>query len=170
MSLVGLIRETQMEQLITLKSGVVLRAVKMNSTVIPDTLNQFTRPKPPKVWIAEKGRDEENPNDPRYIDAENAYRIATSMAVNDAVILFGTAFVSKPDGVEGPEDPDWQEKARLIGSLKGDGKSARYLAWVKLVAAQDETDYTAIWNAVARLNGVAEKDVAQQTARFPDNS
>lgn len=151
---------------IELSTGVVLRAKRVPSALLADLMARYPTPTPPVVFIPDKGREEENPDDPAYIQrvTENQAQLARSMA--DAVILLGTELVSVPKGFPGQEQAQWLEEARLMG-YELNSPRARYLAWVKFKAGPELADYQAIWTEVGRLTGVTEKDTQAAVRRFP---
>ena len=90
-----------------------------------------------------------------------------SMAMNDAVIMRGTELVSKPKEVRAPDDPDWLESLGALGIPVPRHKLARYLYWVKHVAAPQLSDLGMIWQKAGRMVGVPEEDVSTMLERFP---
>lgn len=157
---------------IQLSTGVVLRAVPFSPIVLTDAQHAAVErlggwPKPPRIYLDDKGREEENPDDPDYKAQKERVETEASMAMNDAVIMRGTVFVSKPKSVPGPEDADWLESLGALGIPVPRHKSARYLYWVKHVAAPSLADLGLIWRKAGRMVGVPEEDVADLVARFP---
>ena len=152
---------------VTLKSGVVLKIIPIPEGIIPEVMGREKGPEVPMVWIPEKGRAEENPSDPIYLRAVNIHEARLASVISDVIVLFGTEFGECPEGLEGPDGPVWREKARLLGTLKGESQEALYLGWVKHVAARTEEDFAAIMGAVGAVSGVSEAEVQKATARFP---
>lgn len=152
--------------LAALSTGVVLRARPVPASLFADLMARYPTPEPPVVFIPEKGREEENPDDPGYTKrvTENNAQLARAMA--DAVILLGTEIASVPRGFPDQDDPEWLEEARLLG-YELHSKRAKYLAWVKFKAGPELSDYQALWKAVGRLTGVTEQDTQAAVQRFP---
>jgi len=76
-------------------------------------------PPVPVVWIEAKEREEENPNDPRYIEAVEEVQRKRADAIFDALCTFGVELV---DGL--PEDEKWIKRLKLLerrGSLNLSG-------------------------------------------------
>ena len=155
--------------LIELSTGVVLRAKSVPTSLFADLVARFPSPKPPTVFIPEKGREEENPDDPRYLESVREQQARLAQAMSDAVILLGTSVEFMPDGFQAQSDSDWQDEIRLLG-YDLHSKRAVYLAWVKFVAAPRPEDYQAIWRAVGRLTGVTESDTADAVRRFSNKA
>jgi len=152
---------------ITLSTGVVLRAKKVNPVMLIRVMTRFTRPKPPIVHSKEMGRDMENPDDPDYIDQVKAYENESNAMVLNALIVLGTEFVSTPKGVESHKGEKWIEKYRILGMpVMPDSDEWRYLNWVTMVAATDEKDMILIQDTVGKLSGIAEADV-KNAEQFP---
>jgi len=153
---------------IILSTGVVLRAVKVNPVMLIRVMTRYPRPKPPLVIMKEMGgREMENPDDPDYIEQVKAWENESNTMVLNALILLGTEFVSAPKGVEGPNGDKWINKYKLLDMpVRPDDKDWRYLNWVALVAATDESDMVLIQEVVGRLTGIVEADV-KSAEQFP---
>jgi len=152
-------RDKKREGLVTLSTGVVVRVRPVASLIISDIARAIPEPKPPKVYIEEKAREEENPNDPGYLKALDDRQTAQAMAVNDAFLLMGTEVKSSPPDLWAVESDEWVDRLSLVGIGKPEGPHARYLAWMKYVAAPLETDIVALLRGVGRLSAVTEEDV-----------
>lgn len=154
------------EDLVTLSTGVILKINKVSRSIYADILAQFTEPDIPTVYIEDKGREEENPDDPAYKKRLRKYNVDVSKALSDATILLGTELHECPSDVTPMSNREWLDKmAALRYDVKN--KSNRYLLWVKTVAIGDENDYQLINQSVGRLNGVTETDAAQAVKQFP---
>ena len=152
--------------LVELSTGVVLRVKAVPQSLFGDIVARYPEPEPPVAFIADKGREEENPDDPGYLKRVMANNAAIAKAMSDAVLLLGTAVESMPDGFPGIDAVEWQDELRLLGyDLKS--PRARYLAWVKFKAGPALADYQAVWKAVGRLTGVTEADTQAAVRRFP---
>lgn len=152
---------------VTCSTGVKLRLNRIPRLLVGE-LAKIVRPKPPIVFIEDKGRSEENPNDPTYIEAMTQYNIEVSVKMVDMFILFGTEVVSIPDGMIRQDDPKIKDKLRIIG-VKIDNEDDMYLAWIKYFACPADDDIQAITDGVGRLSGVSEKDVDDALAnKFPN--
>src|SRR3990167_5751119 len=149
---------------VLLSTGVKLRLKRFPKMVIPDVLKAVDddpagRPKAPAVFISDKGRTEENPDDPDYQAALQAYQMRQASVINDALIMRGTELLSCPKSIKSMDDPEWLESERALG-LKGlENKFVRYLMWVKHVAALDDSDVKKIIQEVGSLIGISESDV-----------
>lgn len=151
--------------LVELSTGVVLRVRPVPQSLFADLMARFPMPEPPVVFIPDKGREEENPDDPTYLKRVNETNAAIAKAMSDAVILLGTEVDRVPKGFSTQESAGWADELRLLGYDLA-SKRARYLAWVKFVAGPTLDDYQAIWKAVGRLTGVTEQDTQAAVRRF----
>jgi hypothetical protein len=161
-----------MESKITVSTGVVFKIKKAPSLAF-QTIVANLKKNEPKVPILEnknKGRKEENPNDPDYLKAITEYDNKTNLALLDAAIILCTEIDSLPEGFEKPEDPAWFENMAVAGisieQLGIDHKRQRYLSWVKFHAAPMDEDILAFNKEIARLNGVSEGDVTAAMAAY----
>jgi hypothetical protein len=130
-----------------------------------EVTRRFVRPKPPMVDLG-KGRDEENPGDPDYADALERFLADTANAATDVALLRGTEIEHIPEDVPGPDSKAFREEMELLGLPMLDSSRARYLYWVKSVAAPTSEDINGLLGELGRLTGVAESDVEDAVARF----
>ena len=161
------------KQTVTLSSGVVLNIKQVPPMVLAkiyDTLP--AEPQVPRIFIADLGREEENPNDPSYLASMNKYQMALANRVSDTIIMLGTTLSSVPKSVAHPHDDyrDWSEPLNAVGIEIPDIEKELlvYCAWVKYVAATSQDDINNLIASVSKLSGVSEKDVAQAANQFRD--
>lgn len=164
------IRSTPSDGLIHLSNGVVLRPSRVPTMVFPEVMKRYPRPTPPRVFIEDLGREEENPGDPEYIAKLQTYNSELGIAMVDVMIVLGTEFVSAPKDFPKISDSKWASKLKAAGFSGIDDPSQRYLMWVKYVAAVDDSDLNAIMEGVGRLSGVSEQDVSEAITNFRDNA
>lgn len=156
---------------LTLASGVVLQFNRIPSVLIGDLVRRFPRPKPPKWMNPDTGREEDNPDDPIYAQAQSDWEVNISMSMIDNMIIMGTSIVSVPKEFEKLEDTAWIDRLEAGGYNIGTSKAKRYLAYVKFVACKDsDDDISAITEEVGKLSGVSESDVSAAVDRFRDSS
>lgn len=101
------------DALVTLSTGVRVRLHPVSGSLVEDLKAAIPDPPVPVVWIEAKEREEENPNDPRYLAAVEKTRQERGDAVLDALIMFGVELV---DGL--PEDDTWLKKLRLLEKVR----------------------------------------------------
>ncbi|MDM7940137.1 MAG: hypothetical protein QUS07_07335 [Methanothrix sp.] len=158
------------DSLITLSTGVVLKAQTVPAMFMTDVMARVNPSKPavPIVHIASKGRDEPNPQDPEYLEARRAWDMMVAVEINNAFILLGTTVAQIPKGFPSPDDPIWLSKMRVL-KMGSDDPIERYLLWVKYTAAPLGSDIEKIIGAVGRLSGVSEEDVTEAVKNFQRN-
>lgn len=150
---------------ITLSTGVVLRCRAVSASLFADLLARYPTPRPPVVWLEDKGREEENPDHPDYIAQVQQHNIQIAKALSDAMVLLGTEIVSIPKGVSRQDDKAWLDEMRALGyELRSIPE--RYLAWIKFKAVANTSDFNAIGKAVGRQTGVTEVDVESAAQTF----
>ena len=154
---------------IELSTGVVLRSKPVSRNIFADILSEHVAPRVPTSYNQDKGREEENPNDPDYLTELQRYNTQLARSMSDALIVLGTEFESKPDELPSFDDETWLEEVDLLRVYKTRTRRGRYLAWVKTVAIATDEDFAAITNSVKRSMGVPEEDVSQQAKRFRAN-
>lgn len=160
-------QEADPQDIFTMENGVKLR-IKNGS---PLAFNQILRegnaakPRPPVVWIEEKGREEENPNDPDYINALLQYESELGLRALHACFPICTELLSCPDDVMKPDDPDLAELIETMGLQPAKGRYGRYVQWLELIACS-ANDLEELGNTVLRRIGVKEEDVAEAAQRF----
>ena len=99
----------QGEDEFTLSTGVVVRLKPVSSSLVEEMKGSIKMPPVPKVWIEAKEREEENPNDPRYIEQVEEVNSKRSDAIFDALCMFGVELV---DGL--PEDDTWTKRLKML--------------------------------------------------------
>jgi hypothetical protein len=97
------------EDVFTLSTGVVVRLHPVSSSLVEEMKGAVKMPDVPKVWIEAKEREEENPNDPQYIEQVEACTAKRADAIFDALCMFGVELV---DGL--PDDDSWLKKLRML--------------------------------------------------------
>lgn len=151
---------------ITLSTGVVLRLKPISKQLIRTVQTQFERPEVPMWEDPNKGRQVENPSDPKYIEAVEQYMVEIANATMDVCILRGTEVLEKPDDLLDPDSEQWVYEMQTLGLPMGDNPRARYLAWIKGVAAPLDRDMNLVMGVIGRMTGVSETDVLEAVSRF----
>lgn len=151
---------------IELSTGVVLKSKPVSRNIFADILSEHVAPRIPSVYNSEKGREEDNPLDPDYLNDLRRYNTQLARAMSDALIVLGTEFESKPESLPSYDDETWLEEVSLLRVYKTNSRKGRYLAWVKTVAISTDDDFAAISNSVKRAMGVPEGDVSDAAKRF----
>ncbi|KKM25078.1 hypothetical protein LCGC14_1598620 [marine sediment metagenome] len=160
---------TEQEQnVLELSTGVKLQLHHPSSMLVKEATQALMKeePRAPKVFIQEKEREEENPNDPTFIAEHNLWLAEVGIRALRALIPTGTSLLSKPDDVVGPEDEDFTDLMESMGQQPGTGKYSRYVQWVISVAC-GAADLEILSVRLMRLAGVPEEDVSSVLEGFP---
>jgi len=151
---------------VTLSTGVVLKIKPFPRTFIFAVTGRIKKPKPPLVFIESKGREEENPDDPDYQEALEKWAVDVANAGNDVALLRGCEIESIPEGLPGPDSKEWKNEMEVYGLPMIKNPVARYLSWLKAIAAPLERDIILLLGEIGRLTGVSEADVEDAVALF----
>lgn len=159
----------------TLSTGVVLRLKSVPPLAIREASLSIRPPAIPTVYMEDKGREEENANDPDYLQAMNRYALEQLFRVSDVLMLLGTSIVGEvPEGVFGPDSDEWMEPLEALGIALPENvrtnKHVRYLAWLRLYAVRSEQEVAYLMGRIASLSGVTEVEVQRAAAAFRDRS
>jgi len=139
-----------------LGTGVRVRLRPVSPSLIAEVTARVEFPPVPVFHNPDKGRDEENPNDPRYLADCDAARNAQGMAAMDAMAMFGIELV---DPV--PDD-GWDRKLAFLGiEFDHDDPVAREFYYIKHVAMSME-DFALLQD----VSGVTEDGVARAQRSF----
>lgn len=148
--------------------GIKLILHPVPPMLIQEVNQQFPQPKIPTWFNEEKGREEENINDPLYMELVNKVNFDRGMVMVD-VLLSGVTIDKVPDGMEKVEDDGWEYYLELVGRKASQSKIPRTIQWLKYYAL-DNTDLTNVRDKVLRISGgTLEVDVEQATDTFPSD-
>lgn len=155
-----------------LQNGVVLELKPVPPIAIREAALQKPPPQVPTVFIEDKGREEQNPNDPDYHKAMQQYAFDQLYRITDVLLLLGTGIVSIPDDVFPVESDEWVEQlaALAIDVPPFNNKYARYLSWLRLYAICSEYEVGYILGNVTAMSGVTEVEVQRAAASFRDRA
>ena len=151
--------------IVELSTGVKLKLRPVPRHFMYEVTRRFIKPKPPMTEMG-KGRLEENPGDPEYADAIERYLSDTANAATDVALLRGTEIDFVPKDVPKPDSKTFREEMELLGMPMLESSRARYLYWVKYMAAPTSEDINGLLGELGRLTGVAESDVEDAVSRF----
>jgi len=151
---------------LTLKSGVKLLLKPVPPYAIWAAIAKLEEPKVPVVMIEAKGREEENPFAPEYLEQMDEFNAKRANAIHELMWVFGTKLLEVPDGTPRPEDDEWTEQLDYLGIQLGTTKGDRYVQWLKYCAITHADDIEAFTLAQTRLGGATEEDVAKVAESF----
>lgn len=142
---------------VTLSTGVRVRLLPVSVKTITEVTSKLKYPPVPKWHNEQKGRYEDNPNDPAYKQACFQVDQERGNIAMDAMAMFGVELV---DPV--PEGNGWVRKLQLIGiDFDSTDPIEREFYYKKHVAMGNDD-----WRLLSRLSGISEEDLAQAEASF----
>lgn len=153
-------------------NGLRLKLYKVSSMLVSEAGRRIPDVPVPVVFIEDKGREEENPHDPAYIEAQRDVDWKRTVIIMNTTIAFGTKPIEPlPDNLEPVEATSWAEDVVEIAGVSVPSKGrGRYAAWLQYYALPDNTELMALQLKVGRLSGrVPEADVAAAEDSFRDS-
>lgn len=155
----------------TAQNGIQFQLKKVSRLIMVDALQKLEVPKAPTVFLEEKGRTEENPNDPDYIAALDMHRFKRSTLAIEIYFALGTAVIFLPDGIQDPASIEWADEVKEFTNLEiPDSGRRRYLSWMKYYALVDEDQGDLLSAVIAFSGGVTNNEVEQAGESFRDIS
>lgn len=158
-----------------LTNGIVLKMKPVPPLLLSAIQSEFKPPKPPMVMNTDKGREEENPNDPTYLREMEEFVARQDAATNDLVLAIGTEVISVPEGYYLPEQDNWIAKIEFANRLTGveliidrDDPVKRYLQWLRFYAIETTTDGAMAAGIPMQLIGIREGEVEEVIDYFRD--
>jgi hypothetical protein len=157
---------------VVLSTGVVIRIKKVPIQFFRMQINKIKKPHPPSIYIESQNRHEENPNDPDYIEAYEAYENGLFDKSINLLLGLGTDVESLPNGFYGPGDDRWIEELKMYDEeLEIDSRpKPRYWLWLQFWAAPSQEDLSGLLNAVRAKMGVTQEEVEQALDTFPGDA
>jgi len=155
--------------LVALSTGVTLRVKSVSNILFMEFQKKHPQPKIPMWHNEENGRDEPNPNNPDYLEAMQLWQSSTGLGMIDLMIIMGTSLESVAGEAPKFECDDWIDDLAFAGIMvDGSNRRARWLAYVKYIAAPEDADMQKLMNGVSGQSGVAEADVQTAAIQFRD--
>lgn len=149
-----------------LTNGIVLRLKPVPPLLIQAVNNEFAPITVPTVFLEDKGRKEENPNDPAYLKSVEEQEERQSLAIQDLVFAVGTEVISVPDGYFKPEEDGWIASVEFANKITGgdlkierDDPLKRYLYWLRFYALETTNDVVLVNSLPNMLAGIRENEV-----------
>ncbi len=156
------------EDIMEMTTGVRLRLGVPSAMVINDLLMKASEsePKPPMLYSKDKERDEENPNDPDFLQRYRLWLSETGVRTFSALVVAGTTIEEVPNDMATPDSDEFEDYMAAIAIPLATGKHQRYLQWVKYVAVVHPDDQNHLTIALLRRAGVREEDVGEAHTMF----
>jgi len=158
------------EELLRLSSGAVVRPLQLPELLLRDLYDRDPRPQPPIVHIEDKesGKswNEENPDDPKYLQELQEWSGRMAEAVLNIILLRGLELVSLPEEAVPFEDESWVEELELFGQRVPERGPIRKLMWLKSQVVLSSDDLDRCQEACLARSGVTEEAVQRAMDRF----
>lgn len=148
---------------VTLSTGYLVILKPVAASLIDEAVAGVKSPTIPTWFNEAKGRDEENPQDPAYLQRVEDYDRQRGLAAIDAMVMFGVELV---DGV--PDD-DWIKKLKFLEkhgrldlkayNLKDDFEAEFLFKRYVAMSAEDLA-------VLSQISGVNQEDVAEAIKSF----
>jgi hypothetical protein len=156
---------TEAQEMVPMAETAIVLSRGLRATVIPVAQGLLERvksrvadPPIPRVQIEGTDREEENPNDPDYLDACRKVMGERLEAMSDAVLMFG---LELEDPV--PSDNGWVERLAMLGiEFDSTDPLEREFAYKKFVA----TTANDMKLLMARSGGLSEQEVRRAAELF----
>lgn len=148
-------------------NGVLLKLKKVPRLLLTDAIRKQAPPKVPTWFNEDKGRDEENPADPAYVEALQAFNIDRGLMSVTMTLAMGTSIIDVPAGIEPYDSETWVADLNDMGmGLDLRTPRMRYTAWLKYIALPGD-EFNDVVSAVMRYSGlISEEDVAAAQRAF----
>lgn len=158
---------------VTLSNGIVLQGVSVPRVIMARMVSRFPLPKPPEQTVVINGQEhqEENPDDPEYLEALDRAHSKRIELANDVFLTMGTKLISVPEDMLRPDDDKWLEPLIMLEAIGRDEpagwvESERYLHWLKMYALQERDDASLAWGAALAATGTLETEVIEAVEYF----
>lgn len=156
-------RSYMKDGIFTSERGLRLRLKKVSRMVVVEAGMKIDLPTPPKVWIPEQERFEDNVLDPDYEDELRRAQYNKSIASTSIYLAMGTEIdYPLPDGIVGPDDDSWSDELDEMGVSVPDKtrRRMRYVFWLRCYALTD-TDFTELSKVTAHYSGHLTEEQVQ---------
>ena len=146
-----------------LSTGVIGRIVPVGASLVDDVVASINDPKVPTFFNEDKGREEENPLDPDYLEELVRTSRRRAIAAMETLLLFGLELEAIP-----PDD-EWLPRLKLMAkrghiTLEGfdlDDPLERELIYKKYIAVG-----TADLIQIGQQAGLTSRDVEEAARSF----
>lgn len=156
------------DNILTLSTGVKLELFKPSLLAIREVERQVNanKPKPPEIYLEDKERSEENPDDPDYINELNAWQADGTERQFSIALVTGSKINYVPNDIPGLDSEEWHGILSVVNVPLGKSTQERYIQWTKYVAAPTAMDFGSILIRLLSLVGVREEEVAEAVESF----
>ena len=165
-----MIKNAQIDARVTLTNGIVIQTKPLSQDAIRRVIGKIEKPKIPMVFIESRDREEENPNDPDYLEALQEYNNQVLLRVYKVMLVLGTSCHTVSAGHFKPEDDEWIQLLEVAGvSVEYTNQFDRYHEWLVLYACTTQFDYNHLTSVLYRRVGIMEQEVIDAITFFQRN-
>lgn len=152
-------------------NGLVLQLRRVSRFVLVDAARKMKPPPVPSVYLADKEREEENPEDPTYLQEMQDFEYERGMLTITTMLALGCEVHTMPEGMVPPDDDDWFAVLEALQiTVIPNNKRLRFAAWLKYVGLDDILLMKLI-TEIQRYSGLTlEADVGEAEKSFPGDA
>lgn len=162
-----MLKKAKEEARVTLTNGIVIQTKPISQDAIRRVIGKAEKPKVPIVRIESRDREEENPNDPDYLEALNKYYSDVLQRVYKTMMMLGTECYKVPAEYYKPEDKEWIEYLEAADvPIEFTNQFERYHEWLTLYACTAQYDYNHLTSVLIRRVGIMEQEVIDAITFF----
>jgi len=162
---------------VTLENGVHVQGTKVNRAIVQRIIAQIEKPEPPVIHT-EKYGDEENPNDPDYLEALAIYHSTVYKVATDTMVRLGAKVLRPlPKGFPDWDDDSWindpvmagltfyrdPSKVRRRHDIDISTDEKREAVWMEMVVI-GSVPTAQLVTEIMQANGTIEREVMEAAA------
>lgn len=153
-------------ELFETEKGIKLQLYKVSTDTVRKAWSMIPVPKPPMVYIEDRGREEPNPVDPGYKMELDQYNAKVNLLIYQIYLMRGVDIRFIPEGFPGPDEPEiWNEGLEDYLPVPV-GKYARKAAWLADFVLNDYEKGNLIEELVKFSGMVPETKVEEASRSF----
>ncbi len=153
---------------VEMETGIVLNIWKGSALALDSATEALKKsdpvPEPPMVFSQEKGRDEENPNDPAYRRAVMNWNARLIVRYFQLLIATASEIVFVPETMIKHDSDEFLEVLEVGGIPPQKTSIGLYVQWVSMYVTG--ADQRTLGTQLLALAGVSEASVAESEATF----
>lgn len=154
-------------QRVELSTGVVLRVRPVPPYLVRRRTATLPRPAPPKIFLEDKGIEEENPDHPQYRRDLEDWEDRTRELGQEVLFVAGTEVEFVPEGLFRPEEDGWLELLQHFDiEVNLATPRDRYYSWLQSHAIGSAWDITKLYLALRKVSGISEEEVQEAISGF----
>lgn len=148
------------------KNNIKFKLNKVSKMLIVEAGRKIKEPKPPKWFNEEKGRHEENPLDPEYVEELSNVNWKRGSITIAVYLTMGCKVIELPPEIEPVNSEEWVETLAELGVEVSKNPKSRFVEWLKYYAIEDD-DLSALVTQIMAISGIVlEKEVKEAEATF----